>query len=95
MRLIKTISALAALAALAACHGNTMADDSCAPGQPYLTATSVAPIKPAEGLPAANTKNALKIPDMTAEPKPGGSKATCLDAPPSFVPDRPRPGSSK
>jgi uncharacterized lipoprotein len=92
MRLIETIGAALALGALAGCHWSK--PDPCHEHQPYESAASVAPLRAAEGLPAANTKNALKIPDA-AEGKPRQPTDACLDRPPSFYADRPRPTVKK
>ena len=90
MRLIVRIGAVAALGALAGCH-IMGGGDSCAQNQKYEKATSVAPLHAAEGLPPANTKNALKIPDATAEAKPRKASDVCLDKAPPFYADRPKP----
>ena len=90
MRLIVVIGAVAALGALAGCH-IMGGGDSCAAHQHYETAVSAAPLHAAEGLPPANTKNALKIPDSGAEAKPRKAGDACLDHAPPFYADRPKP----
>ena len=92
MSLIVRFLSIAALAVLAGCHLSR--EDACTDLQHYGQASSVPALKPAEGLPAANTKNALKIPDA-GEPKPRAPGAVCLDQPPSFYPDRPKPKPTK
>ena len=91
--MIVRICAVAALAGLAGCH--MVADDSCVLRQPYETAVNATPLRAAEGLPPANTKNALKIPDATSEPKRRKSADACLDKPPSFYADRPATPATK
>jgi len=93
MRLIVRILAVAAVAALAGC--SSMSSGSCAEHQHYESAVSIPPLHAAEGLPAANTKNALKIPDATAEARPRKATDACLDRAPSFYPDRPKPVAPK
>jgi hypothetical protein len=66
MRLIVRLCVVFALAGLAACHLGRR-DASCIEHQAYRSAVDGAPLRPAEGLPPANTKNALKIPEATAE----------------------------
>jgi hypothetical protein len=89
MRLIVRVCAGAALAALAGCH--MLADDSCVNHQRYESAASAPTLHAAEGLPPANTKNALKIPDTTATVKAHKDGEGCLDQSPSFFADRPKP----
>ena len=89
MRLILT---LAALAGLAGC--GLMSKDTCPVKQPYESAGSAAPLRAAEGLPPANTKNALKIPEVAAA-KPRKAGDACLDRPPPFYADRPKPPAPK
>jgi uncharacterized lipoprotein len=93
MRLTVRILAVAALAALAGC--SSMANSSCADRQHYESAASIAPLHAAEGLPTANTKNALKIPDATTEAKPRKATDDCLERAPSFYADRPKPAPAK
>ncbi len=89
MRLISRILAVGALLALAGCH--FAREDACSKKVHYLAAGSVPPLKVPEGLPPANTKNALKIPDASAEARPRKATDACLDQSPSFYPDRPKP----
>jgi uncharacterized lipoprotein len=95
MRLIVRIGAVAALAALAGCHSLRSNPEACDAPQHYLAAVSLPPLRAAEGLPAANTKNALKIPDAKTEPKPRKATDACLDRAPSFYADRPKPAAPK
>jgi hypothetical protein len=72
-----------------------MRSDACADQQAYAAARNGAPLRAAEGLPPANTKNALKIPDAGAEPKLRKRGDACLDLAPSFYADRPKPAAAK
>ena len=94
MRLIGRIVAVAALAALASCR-SFGGHDSCNEKLHYASAVDGAPLKAAEGLPSANTKNALKIPEAKAEFKPRKASDACLDQAPSFYADRPKPSAAK
>jgi len=94
MRLIARIVAWAALAALAGCH-SFGGRDSCEERQTYRAAVDGAPLRAAEGLPPANTKNALKIPEAKTELKPHNAADLCLDRAPSFYADRPKPTPAK
>jgi hypothetical protein len=94
MRLIGRIVVVVALAALASCK-SFGGRDSCEEHQHYMTAVDGAPLRAAEGLPAANTKNALKIPDAKSEFKPRKASDKCLDRAPSFYADRPKPAAPK
>jgi len=52
---------------------------------------SIASLRVPAGLTEINTKDALRIPELN-EPEPPQDKNKCLDAPPSYFPDR-RPGA--
>jgi hypothetical protein len=84
---------IGALAALGGCH--LRHHDSCATREPYQSAVSAQPLRAAEGLAPANTKNALKIPEAVAPAAPKSGATGCLDQPPSFFADRPRPAVKK
>jgi uncharacterized lipoprotein len=94
MRLIVRTVTCAVLGALAGCH-MIGAQETCTERQSYESAVSVAPLHAAEGLPPANTKNALKIPDATTEAKPRKRTDVCLDHAPAFYADRPKPTPPK
>lgn len=79
---------LAVSLALAGCHPIRALKSraySCHNKQPYMAATSVAPMKIPSGLDVPDTTNALKIPDLN-EPAPPPRKGhdPCLDEPPPF-----------
>ncbi|MGE5202229.1 MAG: hypothetical protein ACM3O6_09185 [Acidobacteriota bacterium] len=94
MRLIVRIGSTGVLAALAGC-GVLGGSKTCSEPQHYQNAVSAAPLHAAEGLPPANTKNALKIPEGGTEAKPRKATDPCLDESPSFYPDRPKPKPPK
>lgn len=55
---------------------------------PSGTGDSIPPLEVPAGLEPPDTRNALKIPEL-AEPEPPRTEADgCLDAPPSYFPDR-------
>jgi hypothetical protein len=84
------------LPALGACHlRHSARPDECSPTAPYTRAQIVPSLHAADGLPAPNTKNALKVPDDVALAKPHKAGSACLDEPPSFYADRPRPPPPK
>jgi uncharacterized lipoprotein len=91
---IVAVCALASLVALAGCRG-LRSRDSCEEHQDYMRAVDGAPLRAAEGLPTANTKNALKVPEAKAEFKPRKASDACLDQAPSFYADRPKPKPPK
>jgi uncharacterized lipoprotein len=91
MRLIVRVCAIAAFAGLGGCHLHLLADEACLDRQPYDGAVSAPPLRAAEGLPPANTKNSLKIPEVTGTVKPRKEGESCLDRSPSFFADRPKP----
>ncbi len=95
MRLIERLCAATAVVALAGCSWMGSGKDTCTTQLHYESAGSVAPLKAGEGLPTANTKNALKIPDAGADAKPRKASDACLDQSPSFYPDRPKPAATK
>ena len=96
-RLILVAAALALPFALAGCKLMRPDTASCHERQPYESAGSVAPLHAPEGLAQPNTRNSLKIPDLPADvaPRVRGRHDPCLDEPPSFYPDRPKPGAGQ
>jgi hypothetical protein len=93
MRRLTSILCLIALAAvLAGCHRHGVRDEPCTAGQQYLKAQSVPPLRTVDGLAAPNTRNALKIPEVTAPLRARSVRDGCLDESPSFFPGRPKPG---
>ena len=96
-RLILMAATLVVSSALAGCKLMSPGGESCHERQPYQAAGSVAPLHAPEGLAQPNTRNALKIPELPADavPRVRGKNEPCLDEPPSFYPDRPKPGAGK
>jgi hypothetical protein len=93
MRSLTSILCLIALAAvLAGCHRHGVRDQPCTAGPHYLNAQSVPPLRTVDGLAAPNTRNALKIPEVTAPLRAHSMREGCLDESPSFFPGRPKPG---
>ncbi|MCZ8131570.1 MAG: hypothetical protein O9284_09745 [Steroidobacteraceae bacterium] len=89
-RLIPCLAAAGSLVLLAGC--SAFDRNACHDRQPYQAAEAVPPLKVPEGLAAPSTRNALRIPEVQAEPKRRSAGDPCLDEPPSFYPDRPKPG---
>src|SRR5215475_10067048 len=79
---------LAVSVALVGCHpirSLRSRELSCHKKQPYMAATSVAPLKIPAGLDTPDTTNALHIPPLNEPaPPPRKGKEPCLDEPPSF-----------
>jgi hypothetical protein len=96
MRSLTKLLLLAALALLSGCHlrHTVRSDTACGLTIPYDKATSVAPLQAPEGLPPANTHNTLKVPEIppnVVRTDPPRKTKTCLDLPPKFFADRPKP----
>jgi hypothetical protein len=93
---LRLLAGIAIGALLASCHfGRASRDQLCNVGPRYERAQSVPPLRTADGLSAANSKNALKIPDVPTTLKLRTKREGCLDEPPSFFPGRPKPGSKQ
>lgn len=87
----------AALLALGGCKviHHVTHDDNCHKPQPYMRATSIAPLAIPHGLDTPDTSHALEVPPLSGPtPPPLRPTDPCLAAPPSFnVPQaNPRPG---
>jgi uncharacterized lipoprotein len=65
--------------------------NDCNAPQIYEGATSVAPIKAPEGLVAPNAHNALVVPAFDKPLVRRGPKDACLDAPPAYYQEAPKP----
>ena len=89
MRVSVIVPIVLALAGLAGCRA--FRDEPCSARQPYQSATSVPPLVAAEGGAPPNTRNALKIPDVSAAARP--QQARCLDEPPRFYDDSGKAGA--
>ena len=96
MRALTVVFLVALVPAIGGCHLRHSARiDECAPNAPYVRAQAVPTLKAAEGLPAPNTHNSLKVPDEVAAMKAHKPGTACLDAPPNFYADRPKPAAAK
>ena len=76
--------------ALGGCKVLRSTTNSCHKTQPYMSASSVAPLKIPPGLDVPDTTNALRIPDLK-EPAPPARKGKepCLDEPPAYKVTKP------
>ncbi len=97
MRALRVVFAVMLLPALGACHlfHHKPSAEECSVRSPYLHAQAVPMLHAAEGLPAPNTHNSLKITDDVAAAKPHAPGTACLDSPPNFYSDRPKPATAK
>ncbi len=78
--------------ALGGCRVIRSTTNSCHKTQPYMSASSVAPLKIPPGLDAPDTTNALHVPDLKEPaPPPRKGKEPCLDEPPPFKVNKPAP----
>ena len=99
MRLIVRIVPLAACAvALGACHSSAYLKkhakaEQCVEHPIYLAAQSAPALRTPDGLSAPNTKNALKIAEVTGTAAPRTTKDGCLDNPPSFFAEQAKPAA--
>jgi len=91
--MIGTIRCIALAAAAALTSGCNLLPDaytSCSKPQPYQAAPESAPLKVPSGSDLPDTRNALRIPAVTAPERPRDA-ASCIDHPPSYGTARPRP----
>ena len=65
-------------------HKSDPAKQLCEDNAAYLKAQSVPAVRVGEGLTPANTRNAIKIPEVAAEAHARTEQEGCLDRPPSF-----------
>jgi uncharacterized lipoprotein len=85
---------LASLVGVSGCHTlhNRFSSSRCSESQTYLGETSVAPLKVPVGLEAPDTTNALRLPNLKGPtPPPRPRNLPCLDEPPSFKVEVPKP----
>jgi uncharacterized lipoprotein len=100
MRLIVRLVPLALCAvALGACHSSSYLRkhakaEQCVDHAVYLAAQSAPALRTPAGLVAPNTKNALKIAEVTGTPAPRTTKEGCLDKPPSFFAEQAKPAAA-
>ena len=97
MRVLRVVFVVMLLPVVGACHmfHHKGRADECQGRSPYVRAQSVPVLHAAEGLPPPNTHNSLKVPDDVAAGKPHQPGSSCLDSPPNFYTDRPKPASAK
>ena len=97
MRALRLLLLVTLLPVIGACHifSHKARADECLGRSPYARAQSVPVLHAAEGLPAPNTHNSLKVPEAVAAAKPHTPGTACLDAPPNFYADRPKPATAK
>lgn len=91
-RSVARVAALSLPCMLAGCH---LLSSSCHEPREYQVAKSVPPLKVPDTVGAPSTRGALRIPDVGATPRAPGKGEPCLDEPPSFYPNRPKPGLRK
>lgn len=76
----------------AGCHPFRHLTYACHKKQPYMQASSVAPLKIPTGLDAPDTTNALRLPALNEPaPPPRTGKQPCLDEPPPYKVVKPAP----
>jgi uncharacterized lipoprotein len=79
---------LAVCLALAGCHPIRALKSralSCHNKQPYMSASSIAPLKIPPGLDQPDNTNALHVPELKEPaPPPRSGKEPCLDEPPQY-----------
>lgn len=78
-------TAALALAALALTGCRSL---SCSPPPSTGEGDSIPPLEVPLGMEAPDTRNALKIPELDQPERPRTKADGCLDAPPSYFPDR-------
>jgi uncharacterized lipoprotein len=81
------IALLLSLLALSGCGLFRPSFESCTETPAYAGAGELPPLKVPEGLDLPETRNALRIPPVTAPEKPLDGR--CIDAPPAYGPSRP------
>lgn len=78
----------AALAAVLATGCKTRAVSCKQDNKAYVGAKELPPLKAPPGLEPPNTRNALKVPELTTPERVRGKNEPCLDAPPPFAPQK-------
>ena len=94
--MISTIRCVALVAVAAVAGGCGLLPDaysSCSKPQPYQAAAETAPLKVPAGSDLPDTRNALKIPAVTAPERPKDT-TSCIDHPPSYGAARPQPAAA-
>jgi uncharacterized lipoprotein len=89
--IIRWIAVTAALLIATGCGLLPDARSSCEKPRPYQSARTEAPLRVPSGSDMPDTRNALRIPEVSAPERPVDSTA-CLDHPPSYGASRPQTG---
>ncbi|HUG04877.1 MAG TPA: hypothetical protein VML92_10660 [Steroidobacteraceae bacterium] len=89
--MFRWIAVTTALAIVAGCGLLPDAYSSCEKPQAYQSAKAEAPLRVPSGSDMPDTRNALRIPDVSAPERPTDGNA-CLDHPPSYGAARPQTG---
>lgn len=88
----RVLAIFALLLPLAGCGWLPDAYSGCNDLKPYHSARQQAPLKVPAGADLPDTRNALKIPEVTAPELPPQPN-TCLEHPPAYGKERPQPAS--
>lgn len=97
MRLIvRFLVLLPCAVALAGCHSSAYLRKhakavSCVEHPAYLAAQSVAPLRTPDGLTPPNTKNAMKVSEVSGTARARTTQEGCLDKPPNFFAEQAKP----
>jgi len=100
MQLIVRILTLALCAVvLGGCHSSAYLRkhakaEQCIEHPVYLAAQNAPALRTPDGLVAPNTKNSLKIAEVTGTAAPRTTKDGCLDKPPSFFAEQAKPAAA-
>jgi len=89
--MFRWIAVTAALTITAGCGLLPDAYSGCEKPQPYQSARTEAPLRVPSGSDMPDTRNALRIPEVSAPERPADGNA-CLDHPPSYGASRPQTG---
>jgi uncharacterized lipoprotein len=79
---MRTALFLPVLLVLSGCGLLTPTYERCDETPPYAAAREIPPLRVTEGLASPNTRNALRIPEVTIPEKPTDGR--CIDVPPSY-----------
>ncbi len=92
MRLIVRLFLLTLCATLlGGCFSRSQRELPCTDHPGYLAAGAAAPLRTPQGLAAPNTKNALKIGEVSSPATARTTKDGCLDRPPKFFGEQAKP----
>ncbi len=93
MKIATGFLCLALLMGVSGCHTlrNKLTESRCTESRTYEGQGSVAPLKIPVGLDAPDTTAGLRLPQLNVPAAPRAANAPCLDAPPSFKVEVPKP----